>query len=226
MEVTAIVVARSGSIRVKNKNFLPFKETTLLGNKIEQLKLCSRVDRIVVGSDSDEYLKYSNSAGAEVVKRSDEFCDEVSRTPNDMIEDMCQKVDTDIILWAHCTNPFVDNQMYDDALEIFIERDVENYDSLMSMVELKTHIWHKVDGELVPMNYDSYGKVHPLAKMLEPIYYQDGAIFIQPQKQMLKNRYFFGKKPIHYMMPENRALDINTDYDYKVAKSIAEWRTK
>ncbi len=43
---------------------------------------------------------------------------------------------------------------------------------------------------------------------------------------MLENRYFFGKKPIHYMMPENRALDINTDYDYKVAKSIAEWRTK
>tara|TARA_Y100000310_G_scaffold265349_1_gene276345 strand:+ start:748 stop:1428 length:681 start_codon:yes stop_codon:yes gene_type:complete len=226
MEVTAIVVARSGSIRVKNKNFLPFKETTLLGNKIEQLKLCNKVDRIVVGSDSDEYLKYSNSAGAEVVKRSDEFCDEVSKTPNDMIEDMCQKVDTDIILWAHCTNPFVDNQMYDDALEIFIERDVENYDSLMSMVELKTHIWHKVDGELVPMNYDPYGKVHPLAKTLDPIYYQDGAIFIQPHKQMLKNRYFFGKKPIHYMMPENRALDINTDYDYKVAKSIAEWRTK
>jgi len=40
MEVTAIIVARSGSLRVKNKNLLPFKKTTLLGNKIEQLKLC------------------------------------------------------------------------------------------------------------------------------------------------------------------------------------------
>ena len=67
MEVTAIVVARRGSLRVKNKNLLPFKKTTLLGNKIEQLKLCSRVDRIVVGSDSDEYLKYSNSAGAKLI---------------------------------------------------------------------------------------------------------------------------------------------------------------
>ena len=197
-----------------------------MGNKIEQLKLCRTVNRIVVGSDSDEYLEYSKSAGAEVVKRSDEFCDETSRTPNDMIEDMCQKVESDIILWAHCTNPFVDDQMYDDAMKIFMERDEEKYDSLMSMVELKTHIWHKVGGELAPMNYDPYGKVHPLAKTLEPIYYQDGAIFIQPHKQMLENRYFFGKKPIHYMMPENRALDINTDYDYKVAKSIAEWRTQ
>ena len=128
MEVTAIIVARSGSLRVKNKNLLPFKKTTLLGNKIEQLKLCRTVNRIVVGSDSDEYLEYSKSAGAEVVKRSDEFCDETSRTPNDMIEDMCQKVESDIILWAHCTNPFVDDQMYDDAMKIFMERDEEKYD--------------------------------------------------------------------------------------------------
>ena len=49
--------------------------------------------------------------------------------------------------------------------------------------------------------------------------------FHSPLYIYLKNKYFFGKKPIHYMMPENRALVINTDYDYKVAKSIAEWRT-
>ena len=226
MEVTAVIVARSGSLRVKNKNLLPFKNTTLLGNKIKQLKLCSEVDRIVVGSDSDEYLEYSKKLDVEIVKRSDEYCDEISKTPNDMIEDMCKKIDTDIILWAHCTNPFVDNETYDDALSVFIERDIEKHDSLMSVVELKTHIWHKVNNELVPMNYNPYGKVHPLAKTLKPIYYQDGAIFIQPHKQMLDNRYFFGKNPIHYMMPENKALDINTYYDYKIAKSIAEWRVK
>ena len=63
MEVTAVIVARSGSLRVKNKNLLPFKNTTLLGNKIKQLKLCGRVGRIVVGSDSDEYLEYSKNLG-------------------------------------------------------------------------------------------------------------------------------------------------------------------
>ena len=111
MEITAIIAVRSGSTRVKNKNLLPFKNTTLLGNKIQQLKLSKKVDRIVVGSNSDEYLEYSKSLGAEVVKRSDEFCDEISKTPNDMIKDMCLKVDTDIILWAHCTNPFIDEKL-------------------------------------------------------------------------------------------------------------------
>ena len=38
MEITAIIAVRSGSTRVKNKNLLPFKNTTLLGNKIQQLK--------------------------------------------------------------------------------------------------------------------------------------------------------------------------------------------
>ena len=226
MEVTAIIVVRSGSSRVKNKNLLPFKNTTLLGNKIKQLKLSNKVDRIVVGSNSDEYLEYSKSLGAEVVKRSDGFCDEISKTPNDMIKDMCLKVDTDIILWAHCTNPFVDEQIYNDALNMFLKRDIKINDSLLSVVELKTHLWHKVDNALVPMNYDPYGKTHPLAKTLEPIYYQDGAIFIQPHKQMLKNSYFFGRKPIHYIMSENQALDINTNYDYKLAKSIAEWENR
>ena len=171
-------------------------------------------------------MEYSKSLGAEVVKRSDGFCDEISKTPNDMIKDMCLKVDTDIILWAHCTNPFVDEQIYNDALNMFLKRDIKINDSLLSVVELKTHLWHKVDNALVPMNYDPYGKTHPLAKTLEPIYYQDGAIFIQPHKQMLKNSYFFGRNPIHYIMSENQALDINTNYDYKVAKSIAEWENK
>jgi len=224
MEITAIIAVRSGSTRVKNKNLLPFKNTTLLGNKIQQLKLSKKVDRIVVGSNSDEYLEYSKSLGAEVVKRSDEFCDEISKTPNDMIKDMCLKVDTDIILWAHCTNPFVDEKLYDDSLNVFLERDVKKNDSLLSMVELKTHLWHRVNDELVPMNYNPYGKVHPLAKTLEPIYYQDGSIFIQPHKQMLKNNYFFGKTPIHYIVSENQALDINTNYDYKLAKSVSEWK--
>ena len=38
MEITAIIVARKGSVRIKNKSMLKLGNDTLISNKIKQLK--------------------------------------------------------------------------------------------------------------------------------------------------------------------------------------------
>lgn len=65
-----------------------------------------------------------------------------------------------------------------------------------------------------PINYDPWAKHHTLARDLPPVLFQDGAIFIQPRGQMLANRYFFGRHPLLFTVPDAEVGDIDTRRDY------------
>ena len=139
-----------------------------------------------------------------------------------MIFDMCQKVDSDLIIWAHCTNPLITSITYDKAIDVFLSNEKEGYDSLLSVDEFKEHLW---DAKSKPVNYNPYSPKHTLAKDLQPMYKQNGAIFIQRQSNFLKNKYFFGAKPYLFITPKLESIDINTDIDLKTAENINNYLT-
>ena len=114
-EVTAIIVGRKGSERIPNKVLQPFAGTTLLEHKIKQLQNCNVIDRVVVGSDCEDILHVSSQMGAEAVVRPDYYCDERKASANEMIGNMCSLIGTDVVLWAHCTNPLITTLTYDRA---------------------------------------------------------------------------------------------------------------
>ena len=217
-EITAIIVARANSRRIDGKALQALHGDSLLSRKINQLRNAKCVNRVVVGSDSDHILRHAQEHGAEVVKRPDYFCDESRASANEMIHNMCELVTTDIILWAHCTNPLLTSQTYDRALEIFLSHEGEGgNDSLLSVVKFQEHLW---TADKTPLNYDPYLPRHTLAKELPPLYVQDGGIFIQRHANMLQNSYFFGKRPYLFEIPEEEYLDINTMKDIKIAQAL------
>ena len=217
-EVSAIIVARKGSVRVPSKNMLKLGNDTLISRKIKQLKSCRNINRVIFGSDSDEMLEHARENGAEAIKRPDFYCDEKAASANDMIANMMELINTDIVVWAHCTNPLLSAKTYDFAVETFLQNRPA-YDSLISVVELKEHLWGE---DKKPLNYNPYGSRHVPARELPPYYMQDGGIFIQPYEQMKNNSYFFGKKPFLFQIPEEEFLDINNMRDYILAKALIE----
>lgn len=221
-EVTAIIVGRKGSKRIKSKCLLMLNDETLIERKIRQLQRCSNISRVVFGSDSDEMLEIAKNAGAEVVKRPDYYCNESLASANEMISNMCELIKTDVVVWAHCTNPLISSETYDKAVQVFLDKEAIN-DSLLSVVKFQEHLW---DNNKKPLNYNPYSEVHVCARDLPVYYMQDGGIFIQPYLQMCKNKYFFGKKPILFAIPDDEFLDINIERDYLLAKAILERNVK
>ncbi|MFQ6703873.1 MAG: cytidylyltransferase domain-containing protein, partial [Alphaproteobacteria bacterium] len=217
-EVTAVIVARGGSVRIPSKSLLVLEGESLIERKIHQLQNCKKINRIVFGSDNQEMLEVAKKAGAEIVKRPDFYCDEKQASANDMIANMMDLMKTDVVVWAHCTNPLLSAQTYDNAVGKFLEL-YPKYDSLLSVVELREHLWSE---EKHPLNYNPYGPRHVPARDLPPYYMQDGGIFIQPYQQMKANSYFFGKKPYLFQIPNEEFLDINERKDYLLAKAILE----
>ncbi len=221
-EVTALIVARKGSVRIPSKSLLVLEGQSLIERKIKQLQQCKKINRIVFGSDSDEMLAVARNAGAETVRRPDFFCDETRASANDMIGNMMDLVQTDVVVWAHCTNPLLSPQTYDAAVTKFLDLYPE-FDSLLSVVETKEHLWNE---NKQPLNYNPYAARHVPARELPPYYMQDGGIFIQPYRQMKENSYFFGKKPCLFEIPKEEFLDINDRRDYLLARAILQDKEK
>ncbi len=219
-EVTAVIVARGGSVRIPSKSLLPLEGQSLIERKIKQLLKCRQINRVVFGSDSDEMLTVARNAGAEIVRRPDFYCDETKASANDMIGNMMDLISTDVVVWAHCTNPLLSAQTYDAAVSKFMLLYPE-YDSLLSVVEIREHLWGE---NKQPLNYNPYAPRHVPARELPPYYMQDGGIFIQPYMQMKQNSYFFGKKPYLFEIPKEEFLDINDRRDYLLARAILEDR--
>ena len=215
-DVVAVIVARKGSVRIKNKSMLLLGSETLIARKIRQLRECKEVSRVVFGSNCDDMLAHAQACGAEVVRRDEYFCDETKATANEVIRDMCSRITADVIVWAHCTNPFISPATYDAVVCSFFDH-LDKYDSLLSVVALREHLWN---GDKIPLNYNPYTESHVPARELSPLYMQDGGIFIQPHEQMKANAYFFGKRPQLFEIPDEEFLDINVERDYWFAQAI------
>lgn len=220
-KTTALIIARGGSRRVPGKNLLHLGGKSLLGHKIARLRAAQRIDEVVVGSDCSEIRAEALSHGGKAVIRPDYFCDETRTTSNEMIANMCSLVQTDLVVWAHCTNPFVKSSTFDRAIECYHDKRREGYDSLLSVAEMRGHLW---DNARRPSNFDPYATHHVQAGQIEPIYFQDGAIFIQPHAQMVKNAYYFGDNPYLFVMPEDEVWDIDSWHDFHIAKAYIEAR--
>lgn len=221
MEKTAIIVARKGSKRIKSKCLLELNGETLIKRKVKQLQQCHFIDRIIVGSDSDEMLEEGKKAGAETVRRPSYYCDESKVSANDMIKNMMGLIQTDIVVWTHCTNPLLSPETYDRAIQTYLQN-LDSYDSLLSVHELKEHLWRHNK----PVNYNPYASKHVVAKDLPALYMQDGGIFIQSYENMKANSYFFGKKPYLFKIPAEEYLDINEFRDYLLAQAILTYSQK
>lgn len=216
---TAIVVARGGSTRLPNKALLPFAGSSMIGHKVRTLKQCLRIGRVVVGSDSDAILAEAKANGAETVKRGDYHCDERVCSANEMILNMVSLVGggpDDVFVWAHPTNPLIRPETYDAAVDRFAAGMEFNFDSLMSVREEKRHAWF--DGK--PLNFTPHEIPHRPASQLEPVLFQDGAIFIQTRQRWLDTAYFYGERPLHFQVPWDEGWDVDTERDMAVATAL------
>ena len=120
MKISAVIIARKNSTRIKKKLYQKIHGKTLIENKITQL-LKTNINEVIVGSDDEKLFEVCKKYGKKVIffKRENRFCDEKSTTVNEMVSNMLGFFKTDVVLWAHPTNPFINKNHYNEALSIF-----------------------------------------------------------------------------------------------------------
>jgi CMP-N-acetylneuraminic acid synthetase len=210
MTTVAVIIARGGSQRLPTKNTLPFHGLPLVAHKIKQLHRCRMVSEVIVGSEDEKILTEARIMGATALPRAPEFCDEKSRSWNDVIYDMVTRIHGDVVLWAHCTNPCIRPETYDEAIRRYA---LSTKDSLIGVTAVRNHFWWNSK----PLNFDPQAPSHVPAAGVQPLYFQNGGIFIAARVAMARWRYVYGPDPELFEIPEREAVDIDTREDYEQA---------
>ena len=217
MKISAVIIARKNSTRIKKKLYQKIYGKTLIENKITQL-LKANVNEVIVGSDDEKLFEVCKKYGKKVIffKRENRFCDEKSTTVNEMVSNMLGFFKTDLVLWAHPTNPFINKNHYNEALRIF-QKKYPKIDSLFSVTEINDYFW---GSNKKPLNHNPQEKTHTLlsTKKIKPLFVDNGGIFIREHKKMIKDGRFWGKKGEMYIMNSRDGWDINTQWDLEACQ--------
>lgn len=212
MKISALIAARSGSVRVQNKNIRPFAGSTLLEVKIEQLKRIKNIDEIVVNSNDDEILSIAERCGAIPVVRDPYFASNTV-SMSDVYRNMAENMNCDVIVYANCTNPVIKDQTIFDIVE-FYKQNIGTYDSVNSAHLLKEFMFR----DNLPINYDL--RHQPRSQDLPNISALNFAVNVLAKETMIECKNVVGYKPFIYNIDQIEATDIDNPIDFFIAEQV------
>lgn len=220
----AIIPARGGSKRLKNKNILPLDGIPLIAHSIQSAKKSKYIDDIVVTSDSKEILNISKIYKASTVKRPRELALDTSTT-FDAIKHTIKEYkklnkNFDYIILLQPTSPLRTAKDINKSIELLIKRDAN---AIVSFSE-STHspLWSfkakknkKLDN--IFKEKDRFKR----SQDLETYYNLNGAIYICRTDLLLKAKSFLITDNIYgYEMSQRNSIDIDNIIDFKLAEIL------
>lgn len=209
MIIKALIAARTGSVRVENKNLRPFAGSSLLLIKIQQLKRIKGLDGVIVNSNDDGIWESAEKNGCETVKR-DPYYASNTVSMSEVYKNMAENSDCDVICYLNCTNPLLKDQTIEQAIIDY--RTMEGFDSLNSAHLIKEFMFYKNK----PINYNL--RHQPRSQDLPDYYALNFAINIISKEKMIACSNVVGNSPWIYPIDELEGTDIDNPIDFQFAE--------
>ena len=205
---------RHDSERVPGKNFRPLGGRPLYHHVVQSLLNSARVARTVIDTDSEVIKRDAATAfpGVEVLDRAEELRGGMVAM-NDVLLDDVRRIDADLYVQTHSTNPFLRSASIDDAIERLVED--EKADSLFSVTRLQTRLWSK---EGIPINHDRDRLIR--TQDLEPVYEENSCMYLFSRQSLERTGNRIGERPILYEVPSDEAWDIDEESDFRIAEAM------
>lgn len=227
-KILAIIPARGGSKRVPKKNIKSLNGKPLIYYSINSALQSQYIDKVIVSTDNEEIKDVSIRFGAEIVERPNNLAEDESSTIDvvfhvlDTLKE--NSYDPTLIILIQPTSPLRDNEDIDKAIELFLK---SKCDILMSVCETKhPPYWcfKLEEGLLKPIFDNKYLSMR--SQDLNKTYQPNGAIFIARPKDLNRNKSFYSENTIPYIMPLEKSVDIDDEFDFMIAEFLMQRHQK
>lgn len=224
MKSVAIITARSGSKGLKDKNIKELSGMPLIAYTIKAAIESRKFERIIVSTDSEEYARIAQKYGAEVP-----FLRSVQNSGDkanswDVIREVVMHLEEkqeyyDEIMLLQPTSPL---RTSEDIINSFALMDEKGANAVLGVTEMDhSPLWCNTLEEDLCMDHFQDSKSE-LPRQELPIYYRiNGAIYLI-RRQELNKKPMFADKCYAYIMPRERSIDIDTEFDFKVAECFLQ----
>ena len=219
-KVAFFLPTRKGSQRVKNKNTRPFSgiEGGLVELKLRQLIQTTKIDEILFSSNDETCIEIAKQfqvqcSRIKIIERPEKLCLD-STNLQDLITYVPTITNANHILWGHVTTPMADALDYDRAVELYLSKLKEGFDSLVSVQELKNFLLNK-EGKLIN---NTTQLPWPRTQDLEALFEINHAIFLAPSETYSHDKNRLGSIPYLFNMDKIKSLDVDWEEDFCIAE--------
>ena len=212
-----VILARKGSLRIKNKNMKIFHKKPLIAWTIEQsLRIKHPNKRIVLSTDSDKILSYANKfKELETVKRPKALATE-NASSLDAIKHIIKKLKyKGYVILLQPTSPLRLDKDIKEVINL-ISKGKTPYMSVCKCVH---------DSSLITNNCPPK-KFSPISRKKQIVYYPNGALYAAYSSWFEKNKTFYNNQTYTYLMPEKRSIDIDYDFQFEMSEALFKNREK
>jgi N-acylneuraminate cytidylyltransferase/CMP-N,N'-diacetyllegionaminic acid synthase len=222
-KILALITARGGSKGLPGKNIRPLCGKPLIAWTIEAAKESKYIDRVMVSTEDGEIAEISRKWGAEVIGRPEELArDDTPSIPVVLhaIQQLREKENytPDITVLLQPTSPLRTGGHIDTAIEKLEEHKTN---VIVSVAEVRQYPhWMKkvIDGRLVP--FIEGESVTASRQKLPQLYIPNGAIYAAKTEYLLERKTFYDEDTIAFIMGREESIDIDDEFDFKLAEYL------
>lgn len=230
MEILAIIPARSGSKSVKNKNIRILNGKPMMAYSIEHALSCSRINRVIVSTDSEKYASIARQHGAEVpFIRPEEISGDESldiEVFEHALKFLKENEDyiPDIVVQLRPTYPIRCIEDINNTIKMLIEN--ETADSIRCLAPAKEtpyKMWTlNDDGLISPILRDIPEAYNMPRQKLPKVYSQNACIDVVRYRTIIDMHSMTGKNIMGYVMNTN--FDIDTEEEFVEAENYLKYQ--
>lgn len=217
-KVVAIIPARGESKRLPGKNIRLLIDKPLIVYSIKAAQKCSRIDKIIVSTDSEEIANVASDADAEVDIRNKDLSSDTTTTI-DVLKDLLERLGVyDICITLQPTSPLRTTYDINSSLDLF---DNKMADAVISVcrAEHPPQWTNKIGGDGEMDGFISKSIMNHRSQDFGDYFRLNGAIYCNLVKKILTaNSLIFERNSYAYVMPFNRSVDIDTLDDFELAE--------
>lgn len=223
MSNIAIIPARSGSKGLKDKNIKELSGKPLIAYSIECAQKSKVFDKIFVSTDSLRYAQIAEKFGADASFLRTEANSGDYAGSWDVVREVITHfekagVEFQNIMLLQPTSPLRNSE---DVKNCFQELQNKNANAIVSVTETDhSPLWCSRLGDDLNMDQFYKNEYLEMPRQLLPTYYRlNGAIYLVRREELDRKR-MFEEKCYAYIMPKERSIDIDTDFDFKMAEYL------
>jgi CMP-N,N'-diacetyllegionaminic acid synthase len=232
LSVLGVIPARGGSKRVPRKNIKVLGGRPLVAWSIEAAKNSKSLDYFLVSTNDEEIAKISKGLGAHVpFKRPAKISEDVDTVyvaihAIEKYEKKKQQTVSHVVI-LQPTSPFRTANDIDECVRIAKTTGVDSVVSFRKTAESPYWMFtmKEYGHEMVPFETMELSGDNLVSQNLPPVYYPNGAIYVVRRDVIMEER-IFGDKIFGYIMPSERSIDLEEEYDFIIAEAMIPYLAK
>ena len=225
MKILCTICGRGGSKGIKNKNLTKIKGKPLIYYSIKQAIKSKLFDEIVVSTDGRKIQRIAQRYGASswFLRKKKLSSDKAAKLP--VIKDSLIRSEKyfnkvfDYVIDLDISSPLRNIQDIKGAFKKFLKN---NNDNLFSVYEAKKNSYfnmvERINNKII---ISKKSKKFFTSRQTSPkVFSLNASIYIWKRETLLKCKTLIGKKTEIYEMPQERSIDIDSNLDLKMVKSL------